>query len=151
MGRPVGSWTGENNPRWKNAQIIKSCLVCGKTFITYPSREEVGRGITCSRACALRSRKNERHPRWKGGVSVESRRMRSSLAFKEWRKAVFDRDDYTCQMCGKRGTYLHPHHISQYALDVERRFDVTNGITYCKSCHMKWHKDNGKKKTTSGR
>ena len=59
-----------------------------------------------------------------------------------WRKAVFERDDYTCQMCGKRSgnginVILHPHHIKRFADYPELRFDVNNGITLCKECHSK--------------
>ncbi len=30
-------------------------------------------------------------------------------------KEVFARDDYTCQVCGKRGTHLEAHHLKSFA------------------------------------
>jgi len=40
---------------------------------------------------------------WKGGTSSENVRIRTSLPMKLAREACFERDDYTCRLCGKRG------------------------------------------------
>lgn len=85
----------------------------------------------------------------KGRVTSENKRIRRSLEFRLWRKSVFDRDDYTCQHCKKRGAELHPDHIKPFALFPELRFDINNGRTLCKTCHMEtptWGV-NGKKYT----
>jgi hypothetical protein len=81
----------------------------------------------------------EKHPNWKGGITEENHLARCSVEFKEWRKQVFERDKYTCQNCGDKKKYLHPHHIKDFANHVELRFNVDNGITLCKDCHMKLH------------
>lgn len=57
------------------------------------------------------------------------------IEYKRWRKAVFERDNYTCQMCGKRGEYLQADHIMPWALFPELRYDVDNGRTLCIPCH----------------
>ena len=54
-----------------------------------------------------------------------------------WRQGVFERDNYTCQLCGLRGTYLEPHHIKRWAEHKKLRYDIDNGITLCKPCHIK--------------
>jgi len=59
-----------------------------------------------------------------------------SEKYKLWRKAVFERDNYTCQECGIKGGYLHAHHIKPKSLYPELMFDVNNGKTYCKKCHF---------------
>jgi len=74
---------------------------------------------------------------WKGGVTPENDRIRKSVEFKIWREKVFERDNWTCQDCGKRGGYLEPHHKKSFAEFPELRFDVDNGITYCHECHKK--------------
>lgn len=74
---------------------------------------------------------------WKGGVTKESAKIRTSLEYKNWRRSVFERDDYTCQECGKRGGNLYAHHQKDFALHQHLRFDISNGITLCLLCHKK--------------
>lgn len=69
---------------------------------------------------------------------------RKTSEYKEWRKAVFERDNYTCQLCGKRGGKLNAHHIERYRNCIERRTDISNGITLCDACHKKTHHLEGK-------
>ena len=70
----------------------------------------------------------------RGGITPESKRV--SLKDKKWRKAIFERDNYTCQMCGdNKGGNLNAHHIKSYTLYPELRYDLDNGITLCEKCH----------------
>ena len=78
-----------------------------------------------------------KNPNWKGGVSPINKRIRRSSKFFQWRKQVFERDNYTCQLCFKRGGELHPDHIKQFAYYPKLRFELSNGRTLCKECHMK--------------
>lgn len=85
---------------------------------------------------------------WKGGKTKYSRLLQSKMAWKKWRKKVFERDDYTCKSCGAKsgkdydGTiYIEPHHIFpileliKYNL-IKHIFNVNNGITLCRKCHI---------------
>lgn len=82
----------------------------------------------------------ENHWNWKGGLTPENQRQRSSTQARAWRKAIFERDEYTCRVCGKRGGNLNAHHIKPWAKYETLRFDITNGITLCEECHKKIHK-----------
>ena len=97
---------------------------------------------------------------WTGGKSKMYRRVKGLLEYINWRKAVFERDDYICQKCGLRsgkGTkvYLEAHHNIKKLNDMLREYkietleeaskckelwDVDNGLTLCKKCHLKVHR-----------
>lgn len=72
---------------------------------------------------------------WRGGISAENERIRKSMEYREWRKQVFERDNYTCQECSYTGNELHPHHIKSFSEYPKSRFTIDNGITLCKKCH----------------
>lgn len=66
-------------------------------------------------------------------------RSRNTPEYIAWRTAVFERDKYTCQRCGKRGVRLEAHHVKPWAEYPEFRYDVSNGITMCEKCHKGEH------------
>lgn len=85
---------------------------------------------------------------WRGGTTPKNRKIRMSIEFRLWRESVFARDNWICQKCEERGIELHPHHIKNFAQYPELRFAIDNGITFCKKCHMKFHKIYGYKNNT---
>ena len=74
---------------------------------------------------------------WRGGLTEENKLARKSLMYRNWRKAVFERDDYTCQECHQRGGKLDPDHIKPFAHFKELRYELSNGRTLCHECHKK--------------
>ena len=87
--------------------------------------------------------KGEKSYLWRGGITPINKALRSSLEYRQWRDAVFQRDGYLCVDCGDGG-YLEAHHIKAFADYPDLRFDLTNGKTLCIKCHAKT--DNYKKK-----
>lgn len=79
--------------------------------------------------------KGQGSPFWKGGINGENDTLRHRREYKEWRTAVYERDDYTCQCCEVRGGRLNAHHLNQFADYPDFRYDVNNGITLCVKCH----------------
>ena len=75
------------------------------------------------------------NPFWKGGINGEKDTLRHHREYKNWRTNVYERDNYTCQCCGKRGVKLNAHHINSFASYLDFRYDVNNGITLCTGCH----------------
>lgn len=75
---------------------------------------------------------------------MEKHRLRSTKEWKNWRKSIFERDNYTCQECEVRGGYLEPHHIIPIRLNKNEIFNIRNGITLCRQCHKKtiWKESN---------
>ena len=84
--------------------------------------------------------KGDKHHNWKGGVTSENLKARKTRKYKEWRQAVFERDNYTCQDCSVRSgngrkIVLNAHHIKSFAEFPELRYVISNGVTLCKDCH----------------
>jgi len=74
-----------------------------------------------------------------GYRTKEHHRIRTSKEYLDWRNEIFKRDDYTCQLCQKRGVNLNAHHIEYFNKRLELRFDINNGITLCEECHGDIH------------
>lgn len=77
---------------------------------------------------------------WSGFLTPQNVRERGSVKYAEWRNAVFSRDDYRCQCCGRRSSsgnpvILNAHHIENFAKNKDLRYEVNNGITLCDLCH----------------
>lgn len=89
----------------------------------------------------------EQHWNWKGGISGERECEMQTSKYKEWRKEVFKRDNFTCEFCGQKGYKLNAHHIRNWADNKSLRTDVNNGITICKKCHEEFHHKYGRKNT----
>lgn len=80
--------------------------------------------------------KGEKSSLWKGGITPLHRHLRTTLAYKLWREAVFKRDNWTCVFCGAKGVRLNADHIKPFSLYPELRFNLDNGRTLCVSCHL---------------
>lgn len=114
------------------------CAVCKAPVYTQPAQLKLRARSTCSPKCRreLRQIKAQKN-RIENGFTKHQidRILRYSAEAKEWRRAVFERDNYTCQMCGIRGSYLEADHIKPWAYFPKLRFELTNGRTLCRNCH----------------
>ena len=141
---------------------FKNCLNCENKII-HKNKRDIERKKFCSKKClgsytvknklpkdhmqklwtkcntpeanAKKVHKGEAHPRWIKDRSKIKSRCRYEC--NEWRKEVFERDNYVCQHCNKRGGKLQADHIKPYSLFPTLRFDVNNGRTLCTDCHKK--------------
>ena len=103
--------------------------------------------------------KGKKHWNWKGGITTLSEQIHHLPEYEQWRSDVFQRDNWTCQTCGKRGIRLEAHHIKSFkqilkdnhitkiveAQMCEELWDVNNGVTLCKDCHELTENYGGKK------
>ena len=76
------------------------------------------------------------HWNWKGGITTEDKLQRMKFR-REIQKLIFERDNYTCQMCNLSNVHLQVDHIQPWAEYVELRFDMNNCRTLCDKCHYK--------------
>lgn len=94
------------------------------------------------------SHKGEKCHFWKGGITLEHLKIRTSIEMRLWRESVFARDNFTDQKTGIRGGDLHAHHILNFAEYPELRFAIDNGITLSKESHKEFHKKYGMRNNT---
>ena len=93
---------------------------------------------------------------WKGGKTKLSLQIRNSAEYSFWRKQIFERDNYTCQICGRKNkkgdkVIIEADHIYPFskilddfditsieeAISCEKLWDINNGRTLCVDCHKK--------------
>ena len=166
-GEGLGRWEKKiycsNDCNWKskyNGNNI-NCLSCGKEF--YINAKAPNK--YCSKQCANKAMigkipinawkkgdnvstrtqfkkgevriSGENNNFWKGGIYPLHLKLRKTPEYLKWRDSVKERDNYTCQICGKIGGYLHSDHIKPFALYPQLRTDINNGRTLCVPCHQK--------------
>lgn len=127
------------------------CEVCSKRFWRQPSAIKNGECRFCSKKCyqiwQIDRPKSEEWKQKRINNNLKKARfltkhrlrrfLQGTNKYKNWRNEVFRRDDYTCQRCRKNGVYVEAHHIKPFANFPELRFEISNGLTLCKPCHVK--------------
>jgi len=100
------------------------------------------RGQRCAK-CGIEKISGKNSTNYNNDITDEEREIgRAYPEYREWRTAVYERDNYTCQKCKEQESVwgnLNAHHIEPYAKNKELRTDVNNGITFCKDCHKNFH------------
>ncbi len=116
-----------------------------------------------SQSISMKKYRGPMSPSWKGGICNLSEIVRGRL-YSAWTKYVFQRDGYTCHLCGIVGGKLVVHHTRTFAeirdavikqhpeLNIAEYNDIdylatlvieahelSDGLTLCRSCHKKHH------------
>ena len=120
-----------------NSTIMKYRCSCGT--IDYKDFSHFQRGQRCDECLhkfRVENNTKERHPQWNHNLTDEERIIKRNYSeYREWVQKIYQRDNYTCQCCGKRGITLNAHHIESYADNPDLRLDINNGATLCEECH----------------
>lgn len=136
-----------NNKKKKRQVYV--CDYCNKEFERTICSVNGKHHIFCSYECKNKANKifyiGENAPRWNNSKTQEEREQeRKYPEYYNWRRSVFERDNYTCQCCGdNKGNNLVAHHILNYSKNKELRTVITNGVTLCETCHTLFHKTFG--------
>jgi hypothetical protein len=132
-----------SKPHTKERCVNISKSKKGKTVISEEHKEKI-------RQKFIGLRVGDNHPMWKGGLSILRNRLRQTYEYKNWRNLVYERDGFTCQICGLIGNKLNCHHIEMFSdivkeyelkeyddyINCGKLWDLNNGITLCKNCHI---------------
>jgi len=158
LRNPVRYWLGkkiskEHNLKMQEGKRLKAPKPrLGKKF-TEESKKKIsetlkkkfksGELISPLRKLGLIGLTGDKAMNWRGGTAIKTQRARGHLQYKIWQKSVWERDDWVCQKCKKRGGVLRAHHIQNFAQWPALRFAIDNGITFCNACHRNFHKKYG--------
>lgn len=137
------------NRRWNHIFCSKSCQGRYQMENNNPSHlQEVKDKLSLK----LKGRKTGKPPWNKGLVNPEREIisiLRDCYMYNSWRYSVFQRDNFKCIKCG--ASKLEAHHIKAFStivyenkfkswedgLKCEELWDVNNGQTLCRACHVK--------------
>ena len=136
-------WTDEEREKQSKERMGKPSGALGKTW-------------KIDKVVKRPNQTGEKNHFWKGGKTKLSSKIRNNVEYKIWRKQIFERDNYTCQICNrinKKGDkviieadHIYPFYkilddfeIKSYedAISCKELWDVGNGRTLCRECHKK--------------
>lgn len=121
----------ESHWHWKGGK--PKCEVCKKTLSKYKPVRKVCKSCYLNILKSTETNKERRH------------RDMARKEYRDWRTAVLERDNSTCQICEKYTVKPFVNHIKRYIDFPGLRYNVNNGITLCYSCNyglVNWHEDN---------
>ena len=140
--------TGSNNVNWRpeihtGEKVLCECG-CGEPINKYDKKGRIRhykKGHCKDNRFSTENTSGSNNFTWKGGITPKNDRIRKSDQYNQWRLAIYKRDYYTCQECGAKGKKKNivAHHIKSFADYPELRFDIDNGVTLCRSCHLSIH------------
>ena len=125
----------------KECLVKRFCTICSLEIIKNPRtswKQYLNQKyctLNCKGTAYEQELLGENNPNYKHGLSTDDQIVRGSNEYKTWRKLVFKRDKYTCQVCKKVGGNLNADHIKPFALYPKLRFNLSNGRTLCVPCH----------------
>lgn len=113
----------------------RACKQCGTRFqIQIGELKHKGHGTFCSRKCVTR---------WQEESAIDRPRKNphstSRTRERQWSVSIRQRDNNTCQRCKDVAPSHDAHHIAPRSQRPDLKFDLSNGVTLCSSCHRWVH------------
>jgi hypothetical protein len=125
----------------------KITIYCNKHNQYRNTRARILRDGGMLRCCEGEARSGNKHPNFNTNITetqrVEDRRSHKN---KTWSKQVRTRDCWSCVLCSHNHQCV-AHHLNSYMANPKQRYEVSNGVTLCRSCHKEFHKTYGKNTT----
>lgn len=143
-------WTALRRVDGRNKLCLWECQCdCGK-YGKVPITA-LKRGYSKSCGCLTleknKSRTREKSHRWNPNLTEEERQLSKTRGHNpelhQWRKEVYKRDYWTCQITKIKSTRkqkICAHHIEAWNSNKELRFDIDNGVVLLAIIHKLFHK-----------
>lgn len=129
----TGCYSRSAAHKQKVSDWSKGNKYCEGRILSPETRKKISQALKGRPKPSIRGMRNHS---WKGGVTEINQKIRTSAPYKEWRKKVFERDNWTCVWCRAKGVRLNADHIKPFADFPELRFEIDNGRTLCIPCHL---------------
>lgn len=124
---------GRKRPKWANNNHSNFMEEWHKTH-EHP-RGMLGKKLSKEHIRILReANKGKKSHLWRGGISYNPN-YDYGFEWRQIRKQVWGRDNYTCQVCGKTNCRVETHHIIPFRISKDNSLE--NLITLCSSCHQR--------------
>jgi ribosomal protein L37AE/L43A len=81
----------------------------------------------------------EGNHRYNPDITDEQRAKQRTRLHDNWAVEVKELANYVCDKCGDTENAKVAHHLQAYAKYEESRYDVSNGVCLCRSCHAEFH------------
>jgi hypothetical protein len=139
-------WLDKNRKK-----IVKTLCKCWNISIQRYSRIKnwIIKSCWCLHKEVLSKNKWKNHPNWKWW-NTSKNWIRRSPEYIKWKNNCFERDNYTCQLSGKKWWKLVVHHLIPFhtffddlsweIILNELIFDTSNWITITEELHKEFHK-----------
>lgn len=148
---------GQREVRWnRRHQLCRKCVAeAGLYNTSKPGREITwGNKISKAKKGILASDNHKKalsiaqydcsEESWPGFYKKsEIQQIRDSIEYLEFRKEIFKRDNFTCQISGKTGK-LEMHHLDSMNSNLLKSLDSNNVITLHKDIHKMFHDKYGR-------
>lgn len=151
LGKSFGKLTVISYERYsfisqnRKTHFWKCLCDCGKEVNISERSLLSGNNKSCL-SCS--TKKGSEHHSWNPNLNEEDRIKRRDHKSVIWRKQIYNRDNYTCQISKERGCYLNAHHLYSWHANKELRYDIANGISIKEEIHNLFHSIYGKRFNT---
>lgn len=143
-GQRFGRLTVIERQEHKGSRSAWKCKCdCGN--VTTVAGTHLNSGATQSCGCMYRGKLHHNYnPSKTDEERLKKRYILGKHTIDEFRNKVYQRDKYTCRVCGQVGGTLNAHHLDGWNWAKDKRFNTSNGATLCEDCHSKFHNVYGK-------
>jgi hypothetical protein len=126
---------GVNHYQWTSSEV--SCDHCGELF--FKKMNAISEKNFCSKKHFQEYNRGANNYSYNKNLSDDDREKgRTSWEYKLWIKAIYERFDGACILCGDRRNIV-AHHLYSYAEYPEKRLDIDNGVVLCRDHHNQFH------------
>lgn len=125
-----------------NQQILRYVCSCGNVSTTRFSAFQ--KGHRCKQ-CGIIKTSGPNNANYNPSLTDKERNQRDNdNKCRRWAVTIKERDSFKCRISSCNSSVnLVAHHLDGYDNHLNKRYDLDNGITLCRDCHIEFHRKYG--------